>query len=158
MKEPLSIAALQEARAYAQANETALKAFFSGEVSDEDHFVIDPAQVAWFLELCKAISTVVGAGVSIATVCGTAMKGIQYAMARIKGKSETPDLILGLQERILIFAFEAYANSRQGVSAERLVGLTGKSSEEVKAELTRLEKIGVIRAAKDGSWKYRRIG
>jgi hypothetical protein len=105
-----------------------------------------------FLSFAKSLAEVLGGAVVVTKIITSTEQLFKWASARLSGKEEPEKPTL--HERILILLFEAYVNRNKGIRPDVLCTLLGEQKEPVEKALELLKKYGVIRNARDGSWKY----
>ncbi|GGF00424.1 hypothetical protein GCM10011611_02530 [Aliidongia dinghuensis] len=147
----------QDVRGFAKAHPEVLAAIIGASAERlhaEDNLFGEAFTIAMFVALCKSLSEVIGAGVAVAKVIGAAEKLIGWAHQRLAADADANERELTIGERILILAFEAFLNRKIGIKAESVSKLLGVDEKSVMHALEQLQINGIIRKARDGSWKY----
>jgi geranylgeranyl pyrophosphate synthase len=153
----LSLMDEQAVRAFAQANAALVESVISSEaekVHDEDNFFGEIFQVAMFLAFVKTLANLVDGAVTITKIISNAEKLFQWVRKKTAAADEATPAKATLAERILVLLFDVYVNQKKGVREETLPLLLSAEPEEVTKALESLQAHGVIRKAKNGSWKY----
>lgn len=120
----------------------------------DGNFFGESLTVAMFVAFCKSLSEVAGGVVAIPKLVDAAQSLFEWGRRRLAGDVNIEDEKLALNQRVLVLIFEAFLNRKTGVKMDSLIQLLNSDEKGVVAALEQLKACGVIRKARDGSWKY----
>ena len=153
----LSLMDEQQIRSFAQANRDLVESVILPDaetIHKEENFFGELFSLAMFLDFSKSLAALLEATVAVTKVISKAEQLFKWMRTKRGAGGNPPTEDISLSERILILAFEAYINRKAGVREDSLRTILDVTPQALTEALKSLKRRGVIRKAKDKTWKY----
>jgi hypothetical protein len=150
----------QDIRSFAHAHRELLNLVISPaseEVHAEENLFGDVHSIALFLDFTKSLASLLGGVVAVTKVISSAETLFKWANTMLRGETSQSLPDATLTERILTLIFEAYVNRKAGIREEALCATLATKPEALSKALETLRSRGLVRKAKDETWKYVRF-